>query len=128
MLATHPPLPLVEVEPLVDAAHPEEAGAAAVLQEELRAALVELDAVNGDLRLWPPLLTQASPRDFSLALAGLVELDQEAQQRLLECTSTMRRLEELKQCVQATRSFYAAQAALRRLSSSLLDPGVDPGG
>ena len=110
-------LPLVDVQPLTDAAEPAEASGCAALHDELRVALEELAAVNEDLQLWPPLLAAATPSAFSLALAGTVALEPRAQQRLLESTSTVARLEELKELVEATRSYYAAQASLRRLGS-----------
>ena len=61
----------------------------------------------------------ASPSSFSLALAGLVELDCTSQQQLLESTSTAERLHDLLRHVETTRSFYAARAALRRLGGTL---------
>ena len=120
--ATRDGLPLVDAQPLDDEAS--EAEACAALCEELRQSLRDIASVNEDLQLWPPLDGIDDPSAFSLALAGTVEMVPAAQQRWLESTSAERRLDDLNERLQATRSFHATQAALRQLGS-MFGPGSD---
>jgi hypothetical protein len=56
-----------------------------------------------------------SPSDFSLALAGSVELDEAKAQHLLECVVCVDRLRILDEVLSESLSFRSAQAALSRL-------------
>ena len=65
------------------------------------------------------MASASSPAEFSLVVAALVDTGElDTQQRLLECTSTIERLEDLLDCVQSANSYFATQAALRRLGGS----------
>lgn len=110
-------LPTVTVAPLADHMSSEEAVESSLLQEELKTTMDELVMVNDNMQLCPQLAASSSPSDFSLVLSGLVELNCDSQQRWLEGTSTLQRLEELKECIQPTLRYHTARKALRGLSS-----------
>ena len=56
-----------------------------------------------------------SPSDFSLALAGSVDLGEKEAQHLLECDECISRLRTLDEIISESLSFGSAQVALSRL-------------
>lgn len=112
-------LPLVDAELLEDELESSEAEACANMQEKLKTTLNELASLCDELELWPELDESAAPSEFSLMVAGMIDLEISAQQRLLEGTSTLNRFEDLENYIKPTLSFHAARLALKRLGAQL---------
>tara|TARA_B100000524_G_C23615145_1_gene357616 strand:- start:188 stop:697 length:510 start_codon:yes stop_codon:yes gene_type:complete len=103
------------------------------LHHELWQQLGELCRLHGDgterllsapSPLWEQRPGVGTPGAFSMALAALCELEPREQQRMLECTSTLVRLKELKAAIEEATGLSAARASLTKLFAGLQEAAV----
>ena len=92
-----------------------EDGSAVLLQADVLQLVEQLRELRGAPRTIEQLDQQKTPSAFSFALASALELDCVEAQSLLECDSSVTRLERQKLLLESSVSFAAAQKALQSL-------------